>query len=110
MLCAAGLREGGERARGARGRVPNAAMERTPDAQPNFRVLLGVMSNPTSPRLRNQLRDWYSKFSSFRQGADVRYIFGSSFYANESVGMPADAPAEPPARACHTAAGERVKW
>ena len=51
-----------------------------PDAAADMRVLLGVMSNPTSPRLRNQLRDWNSRFSSFGQGVDVRYIFGSNFY------------------------------
>lgn len=49
-------------------------------ASTDFKVLLGVMSNPTSPRLRNQLREWYAHFESLGNGVDVRYVFGATFH------------------------------
>lgn len=74
------------------------------DASSEFKVLLGVMSNPTSPRLRNQLREWNAHFSSLGQGVDVRYVFGSTFHngtdgngvggsgSNELLSMPTIVP------------------
>ena len=49
-------------------------------AEADIKVLLGVMSNPTSPRLRNQLREWNQKFQAYGKGVDVRYVFGATFY------------------------------
>ena len=50
-------------------------------AADSFRVLLGVMANPTSDRLRTQLREWNGRFAASRRGdVTVRYVFGSSFY------------------------------
>jgi hypothetical protein len=51
-----------------------------------IRVLLGVMSNPTGNRLRSQLREWNSGFTSFGKGVDVRFVFGSHFHGNASSG------------------------
>ena len=46
-----------------------------------IRVLLGVMSNPSNPRLRSQLREWDARFATQRRGdVAVRFIFGSTFY------------------------------
>ena len=50
------------------------------DAAPPFRVLLGVMSNPTNSRLRDQIREWNSQFQAHKHGVDTTYVFGSSFY------------------------------
>ena len=67
--------------------VPTAAV----DATHPHRVLLGVMSNPTSDRLRVQLREWNSLFAAHRQGnVAVRFVFGSSFY-NATEQPPAEA-------------------
>jgi hypothetical protein len=61
------------------------------DATHPHRVLLGVMSNPTSDRLRVQLREWNSLFAAHRQGnVAVRFVFGSSFY-NATEQPPAEA-------------------
>lgn len=59
-----------------------------------FRVLLGVMSNPSNPRLRQQLRAWNSQFAAFGHGADVRYVFGSAFYGGPNGSATAEVPEE----------------
>ena len=61
-------------------------------SMPGARVLLGVMSNPSSSRLRDQLREWNAKFSAFHHGVDVRYVFGSSFYGGENGSTAAAVP------------------
>lgn len=62
---------------------------------PQFRVLLGVMSNPTSPRLRTQLREWNARFGAKREGGvGVRFIFGSSFYGGANGSTTAEVPQE----------------
>ena len=44
-------------------------------------ILLGVMSNPTKPRLRDQWRDeWGPRFGAYQQEVKVRFVFGDSFY------------------------------
>ena len=43
-------------------------------------VLLGVMSNPFKPVLRQQWREWGSRFSSYQHSVRVRYVFGTSEY------------------------------
>ena len=69
---------------------------RTMESQspPTFKVLLGVMSNPSNPRLRTQLRQWNAKFPAYRSGVDVRYIFGSSFYGGANGSATVEVPAE----------------
>ena len=57
------------------------------------RVMLGIMSNPMSPRLRAQLREWNARFRAYRSTVDVRFVFGSSFY-NGSDGFGGGAPME----------------
>ena len=69
------------------------------------RVLLGVMSNPSSYRLRSQLREWNNMFSSYRHSdVTVRYVFGSSFYNGT------DAPTYPPPAAIGYARSEAAKY
>ena len=60
----------------------------------DFRVLLGVMSNPTSPRLRAQLREWNTRFSVLGSGVDVRYVFGARFHNQTEPGVPGLPPEE----------------
>ena len=68
-----------------------------PSAAASDRVFLGVMSNPTSDRLRRQLREWNAQFSSHTSGhVAVRYVFGASFH-NQTA---------PPAEALETARRE----
>ena len=43
-------------------------------------VVLGVMSNPFKPFLRNQWREWASTFNSSGRGVHVRYVFGRSVW------------------------------
>jgi len=44
-------------------------------------MLLGVMSNPTKPLLRNQWREWGGLFNTYQRSVHVRYVLGTSFYA-----------------------------
>ena len=51
-----------------------------PDAAPY--ALLGVMSNPTKPVLRQQWREWASTFRAHEAGSvRVRYVLGKTIYA-----------------------------
>lgn len=48
---------------------------------PKLRILLGIMSNPTNPRLRSQIREWNGLFDAHQRGdVSVRFVFGTSFY------------------------------
>ena len=59
-------------------------------SQPPLQVLLGIMSNPTKPRLRTQLRQWSEQFDAHRRGhVGIRFVYGSSFH-NDST-APAEA-------------------
>ena len=69
-------------------------MDESAMAGPSVRILLGVMSNPTSSRLRDQLREWNHRFAIHRRGVDVRYIFGSSFYGGVNGSSDAEVPHE----------------
>jgi len=43
------------------------------------RVLLGVMSNPSNPRMRTQQREWGALFAA-PTGVDVRFVVGETFH------------------------------
>ena len=44
------------------------------------RVLLGVMTSPFNPRLRNQWREWRVAFNRTGHGVDVRFVLGNEIY------------------------------
>ena len=56
-------------------------------------VLLGVMSNPSSPMLRNNIRDWTSKFKSVGKASSVKFVFGNEFYNGSMPAPPVLLPA-----------------
>ncbi|KAL3915769.1 MAG: hypothetical protein SGPRY_007087, partial [Prymnesium sp.] len=43
-------------------------------------VLLGVMSNPVKPLLRDQWREWAASFASHNRAVQVRYVLGKTIY------------------------------
>lgn len=43
-------------------------------------VILGVMSNPMKPVLRDQWRQWATTFSSSGSGVHVKYVLGKTIY------------------------------
>ena len=47
-------------------------------------VLLGVMSNPSNDVLRTGVRKWAARFASHRAAVDVRFVYGTSFYSDNS--------------------------
>ena len=62
----------------------------SPSAEPY--VALGVMANPSNPRLRDQWREWGQRFVAYQRGVHVRFVFGSSFY---EAGLAQGAPTAP---------------
>ena len=51
-------------------------------------VLLGVMSNPYKPLLREQWREWASTFNGTGTSVRVRYVFGKTVYQqNDDQGL-----------------------
>ena len=59
-------------------------------AADSFRVLLGVMANPTSDRLRTQLREWNGRFAASRRGdVTVRYV-GEALSVDDGVEEPCE--------------------
>ena len=58
----------------------------TTNASQDPSVLLGVMTSPLNPRLRNQWRQWRQLFRSNGHGFDVRFTLGTSFYTSSTSG------------------------
>ena len=74
-------------------RPPSAlahGMAGSPSTEPY--VVLGVMANPSNPRLRDQWREWGQRFIAYQHGVLVRFVFGSSFY---EAGLAEGAPTAP---------------
>ena len=65
-------------------------MAANPSTEPY--VVLGVMANPSNPRLRDQWREWGQRFVAYQHGVRVRFVFGSSFY---EAGLAEGAPTAP---------------
>ena len=65
-------------------------MAASPSMEPY--VVLGVMANPSNPRLRDQWRGWGQRFVAYQHSVRVRFVFGSSFY---EAGLAEGAPTAP---------------
>jgi hypothetical protein len=61
-------------------RTTSAAIRMAMAASNGTSVLLGVMTAPLNPRMRNQWREWANLFSANRNGVDVRFVLGERFH------------------------------